>query len=336
MSSLKILFILFLGTLSQLCAAPPAVVLIEGRASEQANAPINRALGFVTETDGFLLTNYTNLTNPETGRILPVLSARLDKDTVLDARVIGVDPTLNLGILKLDSETPFEASELMRGQAPQVGMKVAAFSGFKDDQWQMATGQVTALNTRECYQENLTSTMFKTDLDLSPQLGGGPVFNPETGKVIAIHTGFVPQKADGHSDEAESGVETHILPITLCLNIYESIRHKKSHQSPWTGFSVRALTPEQQKFFPTAKRHLSGIAIEHVWPNSPADKLGIQVDDILVQFSYNKIESVADFQKWLYMYGVGHPVKLVILRHGKDYLVTDYTIEERPAWAIPK
>lgn len=55
-----------------------------------------------------------------------------------------------------------------------------------------------------------------------------------------------------------------------------------------------------------------------------------------MQFSYNRILSVADFQKWLYMYGVGHPVKLMILRNGTEYLVADHTIEERPAAARPK
>jgi len=73
-----------------------------------------------------------------------------------------------------------------------------------------------------------------------------------------------------------------------------------------------------------------------VWPGSPAHRLGIQVNDILVQFSYNRILAVADFQKWLYMYGVGHPVKLMILRNGTEYLIADYVIEERPLWAKPK
>jgi S1-C subfamily serine protease len=78
------------------------------------------------------------------------------------------------------------------------------------------------------------------------------------------------------------------------------------------------------------------VAIEDVWENSPAEKLGIKVGDILVQFSYSRILSVADFQKWLYMYGVGHPVKLIILRNGTEHLTTDYVIEERPQWAKPK
>mgnify|MGYP000315475893 CR=1 FL=1 len=35
-------------------------------------------------------------------------------------------------------------------------------------------------------------------------------------------------------------------------------------------------------------------------------------------------------------FGVGQPVKLMILRNGRDYLVTDYVIEERPKEARPK
>ena len=99
---------------------------------------------------------------------------------------------------------------------------------------------------------------------------------------------------------------------------------------------MRPLSAVEQALFPTAKKHHGGVAIEAVWEDSPAQKLGIKVGDILVQFSYNRILSVADFQKWLYMYGVGQPVKLYILRNGTEYLMADYVIEERPQWAKPK
>jgi len=45
---------------------------------------------------------------------------------------------------------------------------------------------------------------------------------------------------------------------------------------------------------------------------------------------------VADFQKWLYLNGVGQPVKLIFLRDGREYLFADYVIEERPASAKPR
>jgi len=49
-----------------------------------------------------------------------------------------------------------------------------------------------------------------------------------------------------------------------------------------------------------------------------------------------RITSVADFQKWLYMNGVGQSVRLVFVRNGREYLAVDYTIEERAASARPR
>jgi len=192
---------------------------------------------------------------------------------------------------------------------------------------------VAGINTRECYQESLVSTMFRAKIDIPEASIGGPVVLADAGGVVAIYTGFKPTAEKGHQEVSN---ETHLLPINLCFNIYDSIKQKGSHKSPWTGFSVRALNESELKFFPTAKKHNGGIAIEHIWPDSPAAKLGLRVNDILVQFSYNRILAVADFQKWLYMYGVGHPVKLMILRDGKEYLIAEYVIEERPQSARPK
>jgi hypothetical protein len=49
-----------------------------------------------------------------------------------------------------------------------------------------------------------------------------------------------------------------------------------------------------------------------------------------------RVLSGTDFQKGLYRYGVGQPVKFIILRNGSEYLMPDYVIEERPQWAKPK
>ena len=320
-------------------AAPlPVVVRIEGYelppGAKDRGLPVNRCLGFIVEQDGFLLTNYKNLTNPASGLLLDDFQVRVEaSEEVLGAHIIGVDPTLNIGILKIDSDKAFRTSTTARDKAVTVGARLAAPVQLKDGAWQTVEGSVAALNTRQCYQESLTSTMFRARIQLTDDSLGGPVFDPVSGEVIALYTGYKPVPEPGHQ-EVEN--ETHLLPITLCFNIYESIKSKGSLKSPWTGFSVRSLNEAEMKFFPTAKKHHGGVAIEHVWENSPAQKLGIQVNDILVQFSYNRILSVADFQRWLYMYGVGQPVKLMILRNGTEYLVTDYTIEERPLWARPK
>lgn len=315
----------------------PGLVRIEGLAAGPAkSAPLNRCLGFIVEKDGFVLSNYRNLTDPATGLLLESFKVILANGTneTLNASIIGVEPTINLGILKLEGgRSDFPTVRIANSREVAVGAKVAAVAGFEAGKPVWTFGEVAGLNTRQCYQESLTSTMFRARIAIPDGSLGGPVVFADSGEVAALFTGYKPVVEAGHV-EAEG--ETHLLPIHLCFNIYDSIKQKGSLKSPWTGFSVRPLNEAESKYFPTARTHRGGIAIEHVWPDSPASRLGLREGDILVQFSYNRILSVADFQKWLYMYGVGHPVKLMILRNGTEYLVADYTIEERPAAARPK
>ncbi len=318
----------------------PNIVKVEGyqgayeKEAEQGE-PRTSALGFIVERDGFLMTTYKNLTDPASGRLLDSFRVGMGDDSgkTYEARVIGVEPTINLGILKIESDESFEPSHIARDRVVTVGDRVAAVGKLAGGEKPLVEGTVEGLNSRECYQESLTSTMFRAKIELSDDSLGGPVFFADSGEVAALYTGFKPV---AEQDHVEVIGETHLLPISLCFNIYESIKQKGSLKSPWTGFSVRPLNEAEMKFFPTEKGHHGGIAIEHVWDNSPAQKLGIKPNDILVQFSYNRILTVGEFQKWLYLYGVGHPVKLMLLRDGREYLIADYLIEERPEWAKPE
>jgi serine protease Do len=340
---LRKIFPLF--ALVPLCHAVPEIPgLVTIRAFEKVtplentkSPAANESLGFIIEKDGHLLTNHSNLIKPGHGALLEDFHIGLTDGSgrTFTASIIGVEPTINLGILKIDAPDgiQFETAKATRSELPVVGTQLQAVAKTDGTKTEYVTGTVSGLNTRECYQESLTSTMFRANIAIPDTSKGGPVIAAESGAVVAIYTGFKPTAQNDHE---EVGGETHLLPINLCFNVYESIKCKGSMKSPWTGFSVRGLDETQRKFFPTAKKHHGGVAIEHVWPGGPAEKLGLRESDILVQLSYNRIESVADFQKWLYMFGVGQPVKLMILRGGSEYLIADYVIEERPKWARPK
>jgi len=325
---LSLLFV-FVTSLISTQSAHPGVVRILGKAGDQV---VRRSLGFIVEKEGFLLTNYRHLTNEDSGRLLENFEVQVDQKTY-PAAVIGVEPTLNLGILKIESDAVFTPTTPALKRVVEAGVSIKAVALDAAGQSSEIEGVVTALNTKKCYQESLTATMFRAKVTIPDESVGGPIFFADSGEVAAIYTGYKPVAEPGHEENAD---EVHLLPIDLCFNIYESIKTKQSLKSPWTGFSVRPLNAKEQHFFPTAKKHHGGIAIEHVWKDSLAEKLGIQVGDVLVQFAYNRILNVGDFQKWLYMYGVGQPVKLIILRQGTEYVMLDYVIEERPQWAKPK
>ncbi len=311
----------------------PSIVEVETFQGEGENRKkLGERMGFVFEEDGYILTAYRNLTDPSSGRLVSQIDVIAPQSGErYQAKIIGVEPTINLAIIKVDSEQVFTASQILSREGLQVGQEVYAATAFTKGEAQLQMGRLSGMNTRECYQESLSSTMMRAEMELAQHSIGSPVFNKQ-GEVVAIYTGYKPEAVEGHIENDE---EMHILPSFIAMNIYESLKHKQSMKSPWTGFSVIPLDDEQRELFPTKHGDKGGLALEHVWPDSPADKLGIVAGDILVRLGHYKITSVAEFQKWLYMYGVGHSIKIVLIRDG-EYLVKDYTIEERPQWAVPK
>ena len=323
--------------------AAPTLVEVQSYRSHADDAEIvGSALGVVVEAEGFLLTTYRSLTDPETGALLPHMTATLasadgDKPRPFPARVVGVEPTLNFAVLKIEAEEAFVPSVVLRDKGLETGQTIYAAtelleSGSRDEEG-LAVGQLISLNSIECYQESLTQTMYQASMIIPKGGLGSPVFD-KSGRVIALYTGYEPPHTDG--DQVDDASETHLLPIFLAFNIYDSIKTRQSLESPWTGFSVRSLTDAEATRIPEIDaRFKSGIALDYVWPDSPAAELGLREGDILLHFAHHAIASPADFQKWLYMYGVGRDVKMVMLRDDQPF-VLKYKIERRPEWAVPR
>ena len=314
----------------------PNVVTIDAYAASGDRTPATprqRSLGFVVEADGFLLTVYEGLVDPRSGRLLGDLRVTVrETGERMSASIVGVEPTIGIAVLKVEPEQPLRLTAVDREWGLEVGSDIFAPTSLDGGDLAPAHGRIAGLNTRECYQESLTSTMFRAELPVPDTARGAPVYTA-SGGVIGLYTAYRPTAEEGH---AEDDAEVHVLPIALPFNIYDSIKQKKSLRSPWTGFSVRRLeAAEQKQWFPTKRGHRAGIGIEYVWKDSPAEKLGVERGDILIQMGHNRVTSVADFQKWLYLYGVGADLKLVFLRNG-EYLIADTTIEERPSWATPR
>jgi S1-C subfamily serine protease len=295
------------------------------------------SLAFIVEESGFLLTTYQSLTMPSTGALLPRIEVSLEVgDTIQSfrAEVIGVEPTLNFAVLKIHQAGAFTVSNILRDRNLTLGDEIYAATEGNVVAQHLVSGALLSLNSKECYQESLTAAMYLSDIKIPESGLGGPVFDV-TGSVLGMYTGYHPPEQEGEGALVKTEL-THILPIFLAFNIYDSIKQRQSLASPWTGFSVRPLTAEEQTQFPVGQgQYTGGIALEYIWEDSPAESMGLQVGDILVRFAYYPIHSPADFQKWLYMYGVGRSVQLFILREGK-VLSKEYTIEERPQWADPR
>jgi serine protease DegQ len=123
-----------------------------------------------------------------------------------------------------------------------------------------------------------------------------------------------------------------VLPIQLSLTIYEALATEASEISPWLGFAVLELSRDVRRRVTKAPR--TGVFIDDVFDPSPASRAGIRAGDVLTSIDGNRLLSVADFQRWLYLSGVGTTVTLEIHRDGRR-IEKRVPIEQRPAHLVP-
>jgi serine protease Do len=295
--------------------------------------------GFLVSDDGYLL-SANHLVRDDVGEVVPVVSVELRDGRHMKARVVGSEPTIDLAVLQLTELTdPAERAvvplPLGDSAQAQVGHWVIAVGDPPGAEVTYAVGTLAARPERQCYQEDLSRTLFQTSLYVSPASYGGPVLDIQ-GRAI----GMTIPRPDGGLDLA-AGAErgpAFALPLDLALTLFEALKVVESNRSPWVGISVLELSSARRLLahertmpaFPDA-----GVYIDAVYEPSPASRAGIRPGDFLVGMGIKRVRSVADFQKALYLAGIGAPIELELWRAGKAVKQT-VPIEVRPAAAVTR
>jgi len=289
--------------------------------------------GFFVTEDGYILTCHHVVTRPD-GQTAEVIDVELPNGRHIPSRLVGAEPTINLAVLKLEvvSELrPPEIRPVTIGDSDAV--RVGHWSIAVGDPWgpprTYAVGTLSARPERQCYQEQLTGTLMQSALSIHPESYGGPLVDIR-GQVVGIS---VPPPGEVGLDAGLAARSSEFaLPINLAMNIYEALKVSETRKSPWLGFSVLELAAihrqrDRSREAPALAR--TGVYIDGVFDPSPASRAGIQVGDCLVSIDGNRLFSVLDFQKWLYLSGIGRTVELEIFRE-RETLKKRVKIEERP------
>ena len=284
--------------------------------------------GFFVSGDGYVLTGHHVVTR-EGGDAAEVIDVELPGGRRVLSRLVGAEPTLDLAVLKLEvvpEHRPPEVTPITigEGEALRVGHWVIAVGDPWGPERTYAVGTLAARADRQCYQEQLTATLLQASLSVHPGSYGGPLVDIR-GRVVGMIVPPPPMIA-AHATE-------YALPIDLALNLYEALKVTESRRSPWLGVSVLELASARRH--PGASREAppdlppTGVYIDDVFDPSPASRAGIRVGDTLVAIDGKRLLSVLDFQKWLYLSGIGRSVSLDVYRGGET-LSKRATIEERP------
>lgn len=288
--------------------------------------PVGVGSGFFVSEDGTVLTDRHFLIDPETGRPAERIEVELDNDRRPLAHVLGIEPMIDLAVLKVGAPGEMPAVELGDSEQVQLGQWIIALGDPPGVDRTFTAGSLSAVPRRECYQEEPDETLFQTSLWIEAGGFGGPVVDLD-GRVIGLA-----QPPPGMVPVPGAPSALRILPIGLALTIYESLASEAESISPWLGFSVLELSRDLRQRVENPPR--TGVYIDDVHDPSPAWDAGVRAGDVLSSIDGNRLLSVADFQRWLYLSGVGKTVELGIYRQGKRVLMP-VAIEQRPAELVP-
>lgn len=259
--------------------------------------------GILVSSDGFIITNAHVVQGTRR------LWVRLNKNApgasthLQDAKLVGMDQQTDLAVIKVDlTDLPFlkfgDSNSLEQGQI------VLAFGSPLGLQNSVSMGVVSAVDRQLDADSPLV--FIQTDAAINPGNSGGPLVNT-AGEVVGVNT-FIFTKSGGNEGVGFA------IPSNLVSSICNQIRDHHVHHH-LIGISVRAITPTLAKALNLPDE--DGIVIEDVAPQSPADRAGLKIGDVIVTVHGKPIPNVRQLAVNMYSYAVGDQAEIEVLRGGQ-------------------
>ena len=253
--------------------------------------------GFIISRDGYILTNHHVVNNAT--EIVVKLKDRRE----LIAKLVGSDESTDVALLKVDAKD-LPVVQIGDPDQLQVGEWVLAIGtpfGFE----QSVTAGIVSAKGRSLPDGNYVP-FIQTDVAINPGNSGGPLFNMQ-GKVVGINSQIY-SRSGGYMGLSFA------IPIDVAMNVSEQIKSKGKVSRGWLGVQIQDVTRQLAESFGMDRPH--GALVAKVIPGGPAEKAGLQVGDIIVEFDEHVIETSGELPPIVGMTPVDSKANIKIIRQG--------------------
>ncbi len=269
--------------------------------------------GFIVSTDGYILTNNHVVGEADKIEVVVTINGSTKR---YDAKVIGADPQTDVALIKI-SASGLPAATLADSSKLRVGDIVLALGAPMELSRSVTQGIVSALGRSgmgiigrrdmQGYED-----FIQTDASINPGNSGGPLVDA-MGRVIGINTAIY----------SRSGMNAGIgfsIPINLALRIAEDLTDDGEVTRGYLGILPADIDTETAKLWNLNDEN--GALVRTVKKNSPAAKAGLQVGDVILSVSGQKVESASKLPVIVSSYKPDSEITLDILRDGKPLSIT--------------
>ncbi len=291
--------------------AEPAIVAIttgDGPGSGNGGA----GTGFVLTADGYVVTN-NHVIEGATNIEVAFTAGDLEP-----ADIVGHDPSTDLAVLKVE-RTGLSTIEIGDSEAAQVGDEVVAIGNALALEGGLTVTRGIISGTNRTVETNVGGSllgMMQTDAAINPGNSGGPLLDA-SGRVIGINTAI--------ANPASAQNVGFAIPISKAQPIIEDLRLGRA--AAFLGVTTDTVTPALAR-----ERDLSvdaGALVVEVTSGTPADDVGIESGDVIVEIGGEAIAGSGDVPTAIRSHRPGDAVKVVVNRNG-ERIELDATLTERP------
>jgi serine protease Do len=268
--------------------------------------------GFFIDSSGMIVTNkhvvgdqgadYTAITNE--GKEYP-------------AKVLARDPVKDIAIIKVEGND-FPTLEFNNSNELKIGQTVIAIGNSLGEFYNtVSKGIISGLQRNVTAgsgtgrTEHLTN-IIQTDAAINPGNSGGPLLDVD-GKVIGINVAM----AQGAQNIGFA------IPSNQIIKIIEQVKNSGKISTPFLGVRSIALNEKIQKENNLPYTYGALVARGEkvtdfaVMPGSPADKAGIQENDIILEINGKKIDNKNQISDAISDLNVGQEISMKIWHKGE-------------------
>ena len=269
----------------------------------------NLGSGVIIDVQGYILTNNHVVTGAEK------IKVRLSDDREFNATLVGQDPETDVALIKLEINDPLAQEDVARlGDSDDIRVgdwAIAVGNPFGLDRT-VTVGVISAkgrsnldiLGGAPAYQN-----FIQTDASINFGNSGGPLVNIRA-EVIGINTAI----------NAQGQGIGFAIPINMAKKVADELRERGKIVRGYLGMLPQEITFDMAQALNLGSTE--GVLVGQVNADTPAEKGGLKVGDIIVRFNDEKVRDVEQFRMMVADQSPGAKVTVVVVREGQDRTLT--------------
>jgi serine protease Do len=273
--------------------------------------------GVIIDSRGYIATNAHVVEDADTltvvlydGRAFDAVAWVMDEQT--DLAVVAIEPSEELPYARFLSNS-LTGLQLLE-DVVAVGNALALPGG---PTW--TKGVVSSLGRSiEVSGSAVLDDLIQTDAAINPGNSGGPLVNM-AGQVVGINTAIA-------ADYENIGFA---ISTDTAIPVINSLVKKGFVSWAWLGVKMLTVTPAIKEQYGLSVDY--GALIVEVLSDSPADKGGLEPDDIIIKFGDIETRDADQLRAAIRSHVPGDKVTITYIRDESPAATTEVTLDQRPS-----